>query len=294
MKRETRIAGALMGFAAGDALGATTEFMTPEKIRKHYRRHRNITGGGTLGWRAGQGTDDSDLMFRLARVYCTGYSPEAVAESWLEWLESNPKDVGGTTNAGLKHYGETRDAWGSGVAVMTKMSAGNGSLMSCLPTGLAVRDAGERALRATDVSCITHADPRCVHACVAYTHIVAQLLDGEDARDAVWETSRYFEWDSEIATILQRAPMMRFKELSFSGYVLDTLTVAVWAVCQERSLENLLIDIVNQGDDADTTAAVAGGLLGARDGVQAVPRRWVQKLEYAAEALDLGGKLGRL
>ncbi len=53
-----------------------------------------------------------------------------------------------------------------------------------------------------------------------------------------------------------------------------------WALLQRRSLEEVLIEVANLGGDADTTAAVAGGLLGARDGLGAVPGRWVERLEY--------------
>ena len=45
--------------------------------------------------------------------------------------------------------------------------------------------------------------------------------------------------------------------------------------------------MVNQGGDADTTAAVAGGLLGVRDGAGAIPPRWSDRLEYRSRLLDL-------
>ena len=50
------IAGGLLGVAAGDALGATVEFMTPKEIEEEYGVHREIIGGSELEWRPGQGT----------------------------------------------------------------------------------------------------------------------------------------------------------------------------------------------------------------------------------------------
>jgi ADP-ribosylglycohydrolase len=47
--------------------------------------------------------------------------------------------------------------------------------------------------------------------------------------------------------------------------------------------ETGLRSVIEAGGDADTTGAVAGGMLGARFGVQALPRRWVRPLR-AAEA----------
>lgn len=291
MKRETRVAGALMGFAAGDALGATTEFMTPQDIRKYLGRHDSIVGGGVLGWRAGEGTDDSDTMFALASVYAEGYTLKSAADALLAWLQTDPKDVGGTTNAALKHYAEFGDEYACGPAVVTKMAAGNGSLMWSLATGLVVRDPVLRARRAAQLSAITHADKRCIDACIAYTDIVAHLIEGVSPREAIDRAARALPYDSLVRKILRRAPSRRLKNLRTSGYVLDTLEVAVWAICQEDSLENLLIKIVNRGDDADTVAAVAGGLLGARDGVRAIPNRWCSPLEYEETAVRLAERL---
>jgi ADP-ribosyl-[dinitrogen reductase] hydrolase len=286
--RDSRIAGALLGFAAGDALGATTEFMSPKNVRKTYGVHRNITGGGVLNWRPGQGTDDSDLMFTYARVCRRGYSLKRLADAYLAWLDAEPKDVGGTTQRALKHYAEFGDPTLSGAAVATKTSVGNGSLMCSLPTGLISLAPGARTLRARVVSGITHTDPRCEDSCIAYAHLTAALVRGDDLAITVRRVRTLFPQGTHVEEVLRKAPKLRFAQLRFSGYVLDSLTVAAWAICQDDSLENLLIKIVNQGDDADTTAAIAGGLLGARDGEDAVPERWRRKLEYAQQAVSLG------
>jgi ADP-ribosylglycohydrolase len=60
---------------------------------------------------------------------------------------------------------------------------------------------------------------------------------------------------------------------------------------QPRPLEDVLTDVVNLGGDADTTGAVAGGLLGVRDGVAAVPGRWVGALEYKTRLQSLVPRL---
>lgn len=295
LTRESRTQGALLGFAAGDALGATTEFMQPEMIREVLGLHTEIIGEGVFNWRPGQGTDDSDLMFALARTYRAGYSLKGAANRYLKWLDfEQPRDIGGTTHAALTHYRKSRNPKISGRRAHTRMAAGNGSLMCALPTGLVPMNRGTRCERAAELSRITHFDKRCVESCIAYVNIVANLLDGLDPRDAVWEVAG-MEFIHDVDDVLRRAPLMRFDDLSFSGFVLDSLTVAVWAVCQlDDTLEDLLIAIVNQGNDADTTAAIAGGLLGARDGIDAVPERWVEKLEYREEALQLGEAFARM
>lgn len=76
-----------------------------------------------------------------------------------------------------------------------------------------------------------------------------------------------------------------------SGFVLESLALAVAAVLDPRSLEDVLVDIVRVGNDTDTNAAIAGGLLGARDGEDAVRRRWTSKLQFATELRSIALQL---
>jgi ADP-ribosylglycohydrolase len=70
-----------------------------------------------------------------------------------------------------------------------------------------------------------------------------------------------------------------------NGFVLDSLSLAVAAVLDPRPLPDVLIDIVRLGNDADTNAAIAGGLLGARDGINAIPDPWLSALQFRTEFL---------
>jgi ADP-ribosyl-[dinitrogen reductase] hydrolase len=47
-----------------------------------------------------------------------------------------------------------------------------------------------------------------------------------------------------------------------------------------------LVEVVNLGGDADTTGAVAGGLLGAYHGASSIPLRWKSALHYGPELTD--------
>ncbi len=76
--------------------------------------------------------------------------------------------------------------------------------------------------------------------------------------------------------------------------MIDSLACAVWAIQQPESLESVLVDLVNRGDDADTTCAIAGGLLGVIHGADAIPSRWLDKLEYADKMIAAATELARL
>lgn len=284
---ESRIEGALLGLAAGDCLGATIEFMSPAAIQARYGTLRDIIGGGPFGWRPGQGTDDSDMAAAILRAYLDDYSLSAVADGFLAWYETRPRDIGGTTRQALSNLARGIDPRDSGIN--HDRAAANGSIMRCLPTGLARADAGLRRQEAAEVSAVTHAEPRCLYACMIYCDIVSNLLDGLSAQEAVersvaetpvpaeaWEELLYQEGVAELAE-------MAVEDIPTSGYVYDTLRAGIWSLLQPGAAEETLIAIVNRGDDADSVGAVAGGLLGARDGVGAWPERWTGKLEYGGE-----------
>jgi ADP-ribosylglycohydrolase len=58
-----------------------------------------------------------------------------------------------------------------------------------------------------------------------------------------------------------------------TGYVIDTLRSARFALAQ-GSFERVVRSAIALGRDTDTTACVAGGIAGVRDGFAAIPARW--------------------
>ncbi|HLH45682.1 MAG TPA: ADP-ribosylglycohydrolase family protein, partial [Acidimicrobiales bacterium] len=281
---EHRIAGALLGVAAGDALGATVEFASPEQIARRFPAgHREIVGGGPFGWRPGQGTDDTDLTMALVRAYLApeGFSLERAAEEFLAWFDAGPRDVGGTTAAALAAYRRDRDLATCGQR--HERSAANGSLMRCIATGLVRADAGLRRREAAAISRITHAERRCVESCVAYCDLVSALLDGMPPRSAVAWVAEHAPVSDDVRAVIADAPAAAIDTLPTTGYVFDALRAAVWALCQPTAPEDTLVAVVARGGDADTVGAVVGGLLGAAHGADGLPARWVQRLEYAPE-----------
>lgn len=67
-------------------------------------------------------------------------------------------------------------------------------------------------------------------------------------------------------------------EIKSSGYVVDTLEAALWAVGGTNSFEEAVLKAVNLGGDADTVGAVAGQIAGAIWGYQTIPPSWRERL----------------
>lgn len=92
-----RIAGALYGVAVGDALGGPLEFMSAAEINRQHGWVSTMLGGGWLGLRPGETTDDTAMTLAVAEGIME--RPEApiqdIGRRFIRWAESGPKDIGG-------------------------------------------------------------------------------------------------------------------------------------------------------------------------------------------------------
>ncbi|PSN70382.1 ADP-ribosylglycohydrolase family protein [Corynespora cassiicola Philippines] len=320
--RLPKILGALIGVHAGDSLGATLEFQPWARIHARYPHGlRDIIGGGPFQWPAGHATDDTDLTRAVLLAYRnrassrSGNAPQAgtasagsfdvvkAAADWsVKWLTgdwpgrrvgSSPVDIGGATREGLSRYLQCGDPRGCGAG---EGSAGNGSLMRCVPTALFVGGREQRVKESMEISAFTHDDARCTVSCAAYNEIVVALVEGVGPREAIGKGVECARELGGVAVVeaIERGKGLSIEELAekgpgrelpdrTSGYVLQSLSVAVAALLDERSLEDVLVDVVRIGGDTDTNGAISGGLLGARDGIAAIPERWQRVLQFREE-----------
>jgi ADP-ribosyl-[dinitrogen reductase] hydrolase len=78
-----RYHGALLGLAAGDALGTTLEFKPPGT----FVSIRDMTGGGPFNLQPGQWTDDTSMALCLAEslVHCRGFDPKDQMDRYVRW-----------------------------------------------------------------------------------------------------------------------------------------------------------------------------------------------------------------
>jgi len=315
-ERLSKALGALLGVHAGDSLGATVEFLPWEKLKEsHPTGLREIVGGGPFNWPVGHATDDTDLTRAILLAYrdrdkCQKEGGEkgdfdvvrAAADYSVYWLTGDwpgrikgrwPVDIGSATFTGLSNYKKSRNLMTCGAG---PGNAGNGSLMRCIPTALFTTDPAQRIAESVAISAFTHNDVTCTASCAAYNEIVAALLSGKSLEDAVEigiQTAENLDCPAvsraislgltlSLPKIADQGPGTELPERA-SGWVLESLTIAVAALMDKRSFEDCLVDVVRIGADTDTNAAIAGGLLGARDGIGGIPERWLAKLQFGKE-----------
>ncbi|MBS1213589.1 MAG: draG [Proteobacteria bacterium] len=218
-----RCLASYLGFACGDALGATVEFMTPEQIRTQYGVHRDIIGGGWLRLKPGQVTDDTEMALALGQAIIErgGWDLRAVADAFADWLKSKPVDVGNTCRRGIRRY----LMQGTLSAAPSEYDAGNGACMRNLPVVLATLDNDSDFARWTLEQCHTPYPGRA------------------------------------------------------GGYVVETVQTVLHHFFSTDPFESCVVQTVNCGEDADTTGALAGMLAGAHYGLEAIPRRWLDRLD---------------
>jgi ADP-ribosylglycohydrolase len=73
--------------------------------------------------------------------------------------------------------------------------------------------------------------------------------------------------------------------------VVDCLNAALWAVSRTTSFRSAILLAANLGEDADTTAAVAGQLAGALYGASEVPKGWLEKLAWQPRIISTAERL---
>ena len=283
----SRARGAFLGLAIGDALGAPAEFMTRGEIADKYGVLKDMVGGGWLRLKPGQVTDDTQMSLCIARSIAKeqGWSLPGIADNLSEWLKSKPIDVGDTCRRGIRNY----MLKGVLETPVNEWDGGNGAAMRMLPIGLFTL--GDLELLETytlQQAHLTHNQALSDVASVYLGRLLHLAITGRSMN----------RMRREVDELLVRFPNFGFEPYKglATGYVVDTMQTVFHCFFKSRSFEGCLIETVNQGGDADTTAAIAGALAGAYFGEEYIPARWLKKLDkkLVAEIGELTESIVRL
>ncbi|OBF38970.1 ribosylglycohydrolase [Mycolicibacterium peregrinum] len=283
-----RVEGVLLGTASGDALGAPYEFQSARGPELPVE----MVGGGP--WEPGEWTDDTSMAIAIAEVAATGADlrdPDAqdtITQRWHEW-SLGAKDVGIQTRRVLRAAGRdgtvtaaAARAAAADVHAREGRSGGNGSLMRTAPVAIAYLDDDDALVEAARaISGLTHFEADAADATVLWCSAIrhAVLTTELDARIGLHhlDPDRRALWNQR----LDEAAASRPADFPKNGWVVGALQAAwsaiVTTAADGRGPEHLRRGIdaaVRSGNDTDTVAAIAGGLLGAAYGASAVPLQW--------------------
>src|SRR4051794_13504781 len=193
MHRSHRVAGALVGSAVGDALGAPFELGPPGQFSARFPvpargSKTEMCGGGSLGWEPGGFTGDTQTALVVAEslIENDGLGEADLFDRFRQWAEADPPDIGKQTRAVLGS-GLPWDAAAAEHFVRTGRAAGNGSLMRTTPAAIWFARFGTEATMdaARRISALTHGDPSTGEGCAIFHELVRVALDGGDPLAAI-------------------------------------------------------------------------------------------------------------
>ena len=277
----SRVTGAVVGSAVGDALGAPFEFGPAGVFSARFPDGAGAMCGGG-GWDPGEATDDTQMSVLIGESLLDfgGFEPADVFDRFKRWAAAEPKDIGLQTEDVLG----SGDGWELAAAIhfqRTGRAAGNGSLMRAATAAVYFASAGREATMAAGrrIAALTHGDRAAWEGTALLHELIRVALEGGDPLAAVgdtlaevhpghrarWSTVLAADWHPDLAT-------------EFNGAVWPCLGSALWALRSTESYEAALATAIDLGGDTDTVAAVTGAIAGAVYGAGAIPPRWTEPL----------------
>ncbi len=289
-----RYKGCLLGLACGDAVGTTLEFAP----RDSHEPLTDMVGGGPFNLEAGQWTDDTSMALCLAAslIEDGSFNPKGQMRRYLSWYRHGYMsstgtcfDIGNTTMDALERFEKTGDPYSGSFDPQT---AGNGSLMRLAPVVMRYGNQHTTLLDfAEKSSATTHAAPEAMECCQLLAKVIASALQGswkEDLLDGAEDgltQSRVIELARGNWRFKQR------DQIRSNGYCVDSLEAAFWCAYNTLTFQDAVLMAANLGDDADTTAAIAGQIAGALWGINGIPPHWREKLHKRELIEDMAEKL---
>ncbi len=250
------------------------------------------------------------------------------ANAYLRWLrtqgERSPAEVTGEDPGWLLGHRELFNRRAPGNTCLSALrharslgapasntSKGCGGVMRVAPVGLLYAQAtsmvpdaqGEAFQTACDLAHLTHGHPSGYLSAGAFAVLIFALVRGESLERALDQALRALlphEGHQETTAALERARALAESrpmdpealKLLGEGWVAEeALAIAVYCALCAPNLEEAVVLAANHDGDSDSTAAIAGNLLGARDGVDAVPPAWLTDLELRDVISDMADDL---
>lgn len=226
------------------------------------------------------------------------HAPDARPDGWLASLPYlyAVRAPGNACMGGLNRQARSyREPHPFGVpGPVNENSKGCGTVMRSAPFGLAAL--GPEAAFQASARCaqLTHGHPTGYLAAGAFAALIDRLVNGADLRTAVQDTTIQVEaiaGGAETAAALRKAVATADAGAATSegveqvgaGWVAEEcLAIGVYcALDAERTgdLRRAFLLSVNHSGDSDSTGSVAGNILGARHGLDALPLDWCGAVE---------------
>ena len=140
----------------------------------------------------------------------------------------------------------------------------------------------------------THGNKLCIDAAVLFARKLHRALKGGSKQELLVEPVGKDDHDfsPELQAIIDTSYLkLKESEIKGTGFVIESLQAAMWCFANSSSYRETVLKAANLGDDADTTASIAGQIAGAYYGTKAIPKVWKSKLAMSEFILKSGDRL---
>lgn len=273
---------ALWGFIIGDAYGVPMEFMERDTFRV-----KDLIGYGCWDVPAGTWSDDSAMTLITIEHLINDTSLADLKRAYCNWAfrgywtyNDEPSfDVGLTIAEVLKRW-ENKGVFE--LAKTDEQSNGNGALMRILPIAFYSYKRGIEDRYVKDYATLTHGHIRSTLCCLHYTYVVHSLMDGLSIQDSLKQANEqlipklkdYPEESKHFERIFNIHSLTR-DDIKSNGYVIHTLEAVYWSILNSESYFDTIFNAVHLGNDTDTIAAIAGGLVAIYYDELNIPDDWM-------------------
>ena len=307
----------MLGLITGDALGNPVQFLKREVIRS-WGPVETMESGGAYKTPAGTWTDDSSMALATmdSLLLCGEADPDDLMTRFMAWYYNGKYtpfgksfDKGATCSRAIVAFSKSHNSATCGCT--GEHSNGNGGLMRILPACIFCTLQGIDPASAKQtvymITGLTHNHLRAKMASGLYYHLVRRIiLDDGELNDLLAMGLR--DWEQSLSGAEEEAEGIHFErteeillgtrqfsedEIRSTGYVIDSLEAACWALTTTSSLKECLLAAVNLGDDADSVGAIAGGLAGLYYGADSIPKDWlsvIKRLDWIERMCEEGRK----
>lgn len=312
-----RYRGAMMGLATGDALGVPGEFQP----RGAYQKITEMIGGGPFHLKPGEWTDDTSMALCLGKslIDKNGFDAKDQMDKYWYWIEagymsSNGRmfDIGDTTSEALCYFRKHGEYLAGLATSSDNKKSGNGSIMRLAPVPMFFKDGPSESSwmdMASLSSMLTHGSLNCMGSCIYLSRLICGALNGVSKEEIL--NPDFFMKNKFVQGVLNNTHKQDLQDftpevidiakgsyktktegqIKSTGYVIHTLEAALWCFYTTNTFEEGCIKAVNLGDDTDTVGAVYGQLAGAYYGLDAIPKRWINKIAFPDLIIEVADKL---
>jgi len=300
-----------LGSAIGDALGMQTEGMKPDEIKMKFNvvfdYGKGRPGSNNEKLKPGQYTDDTEQTIILARsiVAAGKFDAEEFSKRLLEHyqiimrLPELNRGWGTTSLTACRHLAD-----GKGWKESGEDSPTCGSAIRASPIGLLYPGKPDKTEETSRTSSLpTHTNPESIAGAVAVAAAISLAVTNTDP-DVTIKTSSDLarKYSIKMADKIQAVEKVRhipdikaFSILGTSIMATDVVPCAMYCFARNPlDFPKTLITAINAGGDTDSIACIAGAISGAYLGVDAIPKKWLTRLENRDEIESIALELWKI